>query len=71
MAVNPSGDTALMANDVELDAFDADDGTLRWRFTDGGAAVGERTVVSRRRMALTDDLAVVVSGRSVYALPLR
>ncbi|MFI0813993.1 PQQ-binding-like beta-propeller repeat protein [Streptomyces sp. NPDC021098] len=70
-AVNPSGDTVLMANDVELDAFDADDGTLRWRFTDGGAAVGKGTVVSRRRMALTDDLAVVVSGRSVYALPLR
>ncbi|MFF7653386.1 PQQ-binding-like beta-propeller repeat protein [Streptomyces sp. NPDC007983] len=70
-AVNPSGDTVLMANDVELDAFDADDGTLRWRFTDGGAAVGKGTVVARRRVALTDDLAVVVSGRSVYALPLR
>ncbi|EFL22831.1 putative LigA [Streptomyces himastatinicus ATCC 53653] len=68
--VSPSGHTVLMSNDVEVDAIDAEDGTLRWRFTDSGAA-GAKGIVARRRVALTDDLAVVISGKSVYALPLR
>ncbi|MFJ6598454.1 PQQ-binding-like beta-propeller repeat protein [Streptomyces violaceusniger] len=69
-AVDPSGRTVLTANDVEVDAFDAEDGALRWRFMDLGAAADKGSVVARRRVAVTDDLAVVVSGRSVYALPL-
>ncbi|MGA6160292.1 PQQ-binding-like beta-propeller repeat protein [Stenotrophomonas sp. NPDC087984] len=69
-AVDPSGRTVLMANDVEVDAFDAEDGALRWRFMDLGAAADKGAVVARRRVAVTDDLALVVSGRSVYALPL-
>ncbi|MEV6133474.1 PQQ-binding-like beta-propeller repeat protein [Streptomyces violaceusniger] len=69
-AVDPSGRTVLTANDVEVDAFDAEDGALRWRFTDLGAAADKGGVVARRRVAVTDDLAVVVSGNSVYALPL-
>ncbi|MEU1806222.1 PQQ-binding-like beta-propeller repeat protein [Streptomyces sp. NPDC019937] len=68
--VSPSGHTVLMSSDVEVDAIDAEDGTLRWRFTDSGATEATRTV-TRRRVALTDDLAVVVSGKSVYGLPLR
>ena len=68
--VSPSGHTVLMSNDVEVAAIDAEDGTLRWRFTDSGAA-GAKGIVARRRVALTDDLAVVISGKSVYALPLR
>ncbi|WP_413806852.1 PQQ-binding-like beta-propeller repeat protein [Streptomyces sp. OE57] len=69
-AVDPSGRTVLTANDVEVDAFDAEDGALRWRFMDLGAAADKGSVATRRRVAVTDDLAVVTSGRSVYALPL-
>ncbi|MEU8877809.1 PQQ-binding-like beta-propeller repeat protein [Streptomyces javensis] len=69
-AVDPSGRTVLTANDVEVDAFDAEDGALRWRFTDLGAAVVKGSVTARRRVAVTNGLAVVTSGRSVYALPL-
>ncbi|GAA1297399.1 outer membrane protein assembly factor BamB family protein [Streptomyces javensis] len=69
-AVDPSGRTVLTANDVEVDAFDAEDGALRWRFTDLGAAADKGSVTARRRVAVTNGLAVVTSGRSVYALPL-
>ncbi|GAA0900481.1 PQQ-binding-like beta-propeller repeat protein [Streptomyces asiaticus] len=69
-AVDPSGRTVLTANDVEVDAFDAEDGALRWRFTDLGTAADRGSVAARRRVAVTDGLAVVTSGRSVYALPL-
>ncbi|CDR06076.1 PQQ-binding-like beta-propeller repeat protein [Streptomyces iranensis] len=69
-AVDPSGRTVLTANDVEVDAFDAEDGALRWRFMDLGAAADKGSVAARRQVAVTDDLAVVTSGRSVYALPL-
>ncbi|GDY57105.1 hypothetical protein SVIO_077280 [Streptomyces violaceusniger] len=68
--VDPSGRTVLMVNDVEVDAFDAEDGALRWRFMDLGAAVGKGSVAARRRVAVTAGLAVVTSGRSVYAVPL-
>ncbi|PNG92517.1 hypothetical protein SMF913_27982 [Streptomyces malaysiensis] len=70
-AVDPSGHTVLTANDVEVDAFDAEDGALRWRFMDLGGAADKGPIMARRRVAVTDGLAVVVSGRSVYALPLR
>ncbi|WP_431774751.1 PQQ-binding-like beta-propeller repeat protein [Streptomyces cucumeris] len=63
--VSPSGRRVLMANDAEVDAFDAADGSLLWRFTDVSGG-GPR----RRRVALTDDTAVVVDGRGVYALPM-
>ncbi|MBL1120123.1 PQQ-binding-like beta-propeller repeat protein [Streptomyces sp. 110] len=69
-AVDPSGRTVLTANDVEVDAFDAEDGALRWRFMDLGAAADKGSVTARRRVAVTDGLAVVTSGRSVYAVPL-
>ncbi|EXU63819.1 serine/threonine protein kinase [Streptomyces sp. PRh5] len=69
-AVDPSGRTVLTANDGEVDAFDAEDGALRWRFTDLGTAADRGSVAARRRVAVTDGLAVVTSGRSVYALPL-
>ncbi|WAP58661.1 outer membrane protein assembly factor BamB family protein [Streptomyces sp. S465] len=68
--VSPAGRRVLMAGDAEVDAFDAEDGSLLWRFTDAGADPGPRSRSPRRKVALTDDRVVVVGSGSVYALPL-
>ncbi|MGY1438970.1 outer membrane protein assembly factor BamB family protein [Streptomyces reniochalinae] len=67
-AVTPDGRVLLSANDVEVDAFETRTGSLLWRFTDRPSASG--TVLRRRKVALNDEYALVVSGRGVYALPL-
>ncbi|MEU8823117.1 PQQ-binding-like beta-propeller repeat protein [Streptomyces sp. NPDC048636] len=63
--VSPSGRRVILTSDTEVDAFDATDGALLWRFLDVGEG-GPR----RRRVALTDDTVVVVDGRGIYALPM-
>lgn len=68
--VSPAGRRVLMAGDAEVDAFDAEDGSLLWRFTDAGADPGPRSPSSRRKVALTDSRVVVAGSGSVYALPL-
>ncbi|MFE2182739.1 PQQ-binding-like beta-propeller repeat protein [Streptomyces sp. NPDC059455] len=68
--VSPAGRRVLMAGDAEVDAFDAEDGSLLWRFTDAGADPGPRSQSSRRKVALTDSRVVVAGSGSVYALPL-
>ncbi|GAA0459566.1 PQQ-binding-like beta-propeller repeat protein [Streptomyces olivaceiscleroticus] len=66
VVVSPSGRTIVMAGIYEIDAFDTSDGALRWRFADLNGSAGAPL---RRRVALTDEMAVVLSGRTVYALP--
>ncbi|AGP54634.1 PQQ-binding-like beta-propeller repeat protein [Streptomyces rapamycinicus] len=68
--VSPAGRRVLMAGDAEVDAFDAEDGSLLWRFTDAGADPGPRSQSARRKVALTDNRVVVAGSGSVYALPL-
>ncbi|MFJ1993315.1 outer membrane protein assembly factor BamB family protein [Streptomyces asiaticus] len=68
--VSPAGRRVLMAGDAEVDAFDAEDGSLLWRFTDAGADPGPRSPSPRRKVALTDNRVVVAGSGSVYALPL-
>ncbi|WP_369207256.1 PQQ-binding-like beta-propeller repeat protein, partial [Streptomyces sp. PU-14G] len=67
-AVTPNGRVLVSANDAEVDAFETRHGSLLWRFTDLPSASG--TVLERRKVALNDEYVLVVSGRSVYALPL-
>ncbi|WKX72919.1 PQQ-binding-like beta-propeller repeat protein [Streptomyces sp. XD-27] len=67
--ISPGGRTLISANDVEVEAFDVEDGAPLWRFTDIGPGLDDGTV-GRRHVALTDDVAVVTSGTNVYALPL-
>ncbi|MFI8850860.1 PQQ-binding-like beta-propeller repeat protein [Streptomyces sp. NPDC053499] len=68
-AVTPFGKVLVSAGDVEVDAYETRNGTLLWRFTDlpGGKS---GSVLQRRRVVLSDQYALVVSGRSAYALPL-
>ncbi|MBP8534233.1 PQQ-binding-like beta-propeller repeat protein [Streptomyces sp. MK37H] len=68
--VSPAGRRVLMAGDAEVDAFDAEDGSLLWRFTDTGADPGPHSQSPRRKVALTDNRVVVAGSGSVYALPL-
>ncbi|MEU1941700.1 PQQ-binding-like beta-propeller repeat protein [Streptomyces sp. NPDC020125] len=68
--VSPAGRRVLVAGDAEVDAFDAEDGSLLWRFTDAGAAPSPRAQSPRHKVALTDDRVVVAGSGSVYALPL-
>ncbi|WP_262705669.1 MULTISPECIES: PQQ-binding-like beta-propeller repeat protein [Streptomyces] len=68
--VSPAGRRVLMAGDAEVDAFDAEDGSLLWRFTDAGADPGPRSESARRKVALTDNRVVIAGSGSVYALPL-
>ncbi|MER8161630.1 PQQ-binding-like beta-propeller repeat protein [Streptomyces sp. NPDC094472] len=68
--VSPAGRRVLVAGDAEVDAFDAEDGSLLWRFTDAGADPSPRAQSPRRKVALTDDRVVVAGSGSVYALPL-
>ncbi|WP_063787241.1 PQQ-binding-like beta-propeller repeat protein [Streptomyces sp. NBRC 110028] len=68
MLVSPAGHRALMAGDAEVDAFDAEDGALLWRFTDAGGTADKGS--ARRKVAVTDDRVVVIGHQSVYALPL-
>ncbi|MFI9027299.1 PQQ-binding-like beta-propeller repeat protein [Streptomyces sp. NPDC053560] len=69
VVVSPSGDTLVVADDYEVDAVDARDGTLRWRFADLRDSDGVPGGPARRRAAVTDDTVVVLSGRAVYGLP--
>ncbi|MER7398468.1 PQQ-binding-like beta-propeller repeat protein [Streptomyces sp. NPDC000151] len=69
VVVSPSGHTVVMAGNYEVDAFDPLDGALRWRFADLNGSGKQAGVPLRRRVALTDEMAVVLSGRTVYALP--
>ncbi|MFG3253611.1 PQQ-binding-like beta-propeller repeat protein [Streptomyces sp. NPDC048172] len=64
----PDGRVLLSANPVEVEAFDAEVGTLLWRFTD--LRPGARRSVHRRTVALTSELALVLSGNDAYTLPL-
>ena len=66
--VSPAGHRVLTAGDTEVDAFDAEDGALLWRFADADGAAGEGA--ARRKVAATDDRVVVIGHKSVYALPL-
>lgn len=67
-SVTPSGHRLTTVNDAEVDAFDADNGSLLWRFLD---LPGKgRMTKGRRMVALTDHLAVVLSHGTAYALPL-
>ncbi|MGW3434117.1 outer membrane protein assembly factor BamB family protein [Streptomyces melanosporofaciens] len=68
--VSPAGRRVLVAGDAEVDAFDAEDGSLLWRFTDAGVDPSPRAQSPRRKVALTDDRVVVAGSGSVYALPL-
>ncbi|MEU8726599.1 PQQ-binding-like beta-propeller repeat protein [Streptomyces antimycoticus] len=68
--VSPAGHRVLVAGDAEVDAFDAEDGSLLWRFTDAGADPSPRAQSPRRKVALTDGRVVVAGSGSVYALPL-
>ncbi|MEU9970684.1 outer membrane protein assembly factor BamB family protein [Streptomyces malaysiensis] len=68
--VSPAGRRVLMVSDAEVDAFDAEDGSLLWRFTDAGADPDPPPRSPRRKVALTDDRVVVAGSGSVYALPL-
>ncbi|MGR3935581.1 outer membrane protein assembly factor BamB family protein [Streptomyces sp. BRA346] len=68
--VSPAGHRVLTAGDVEVDAFDAEDGALLWRFADTGGDAGKGTESARRKVAVTDDRVVVIGRKSVYALPL-
>ncbi|MEU2721407.1 PQQ-binding-like beta-propeller repeat protein [Streptomyces smyrnaeus] len=70
-AVTPDGKVLVSAGNVEVDAYETRNGTLLWRFTDlPGGKSGDGTVLQRRRAVLSDKYALVVSGRSAYALPL-
>lgn len=66
--VSPSGRRLLTANDVEVEAFDADSGDLLWRFTDLPEEAGKTS--GRRQVSLTDEIAVVAYQGNVYGLPL-
>ncbi|MFD7502053.1 PQQ-binding-like beta-propeller repeat protein [Streptomyces sp. NPDC059850] len=68
--VSPAGHRVLTAGDLEVDAFDAEDGALLWRFADTGGDAGKGTESARRKVAVTDDRVVVIGRKSVYALPL-
>ncbi|WP_181765411.1 PQQ-binding-like beta-propeller repeat protein [Streptomyces albidus (ex Kaewkla and Franco 2022)] len=66
--INSSGQLVLSLDEAEVIARDARNGSVLWRFLDTPRRTGGPT--GWRRAAATDDLAVVVSRNSVYALPL-
>ncbi|MEU2604018.1 PQQ-binding-like beta-propeller repeat protein [Streptomyces albus] len=68
VSLTPDGEVLLCAGDFEVDAFNAADGALLWRFTDLPPL--SRKVAGRRRVAAGDRHVLVVSGRGVHALPL-
>jgi len=66
--VTPEGHRILIAGSLGVNAFDTEDGALLWRFTDVSPA--RETQSTRRKVTATDDHAVVIGHKSVYALPL-
>ncbi|QLH24484.1 PQQ-binding-like beta-propeller repeat protein [Streptomyces sp. Rer75] len=66
--VTPEGHRILMAGSLGVNAFDTEDGALLWRFTDVSPAREPES--TRRKVTATDDHAVVIGHKSVYALPL-
>jgi len=68
MSSSPSGHRLVVADDAGAIAFDAANGTVLWRFLDLPDKAGETRGL--RRVTLTDHLAVVISRRTAFALPL-
>ncbi|MFF7653381.1 PQQ-binding-like beta-propeller repeat protein [Streptomyces sp. NPDC007983] len=66
--ISHAGRTVLQMNASEIDALNAADGSLRWRFTPVGSGQGAGAFSGYVDTA--PGLALVVNGSSLYALPV-
>ncbi|MBL1102345.1 outer membrane protein assembly factor BamB family protein [Streptomyces coffeae] len=63
-----AGRTVFQQNDAEVAAFDAADGSPRWRFAPAGT--GQRAGGFSGYLTSAPGMAVVVNGATLYALPV-
>ncbi|MFK4265693.1 outer membrane protein assembly factor BamB family protein [Streptomyces milbemycinicus] len=68
--VTPSGKTVLAVNSTETTAFRAADGAILWRFSDVSGASGGLGSGPGKLLAFGGGVAIVLSHKSVYALPV-
>ncbi|MGY0056302.1 outer membrane protein assembly factor BamB family protein [Streptomyces sp. LZ34] len=68
--VTPSGRTVLAVSPAEVVAFRATDGAILWRFSDVSGASGGLGAGPGKMVAFGGGVAIVLSHKSVYALPL-
>ncbi|MFD8383031.1 PQQ-binding-like beta-propeller repeat protein [Streptomyces sp. NPDC059679] len=68
--VTPSGKTVLAVNSTETTAFRAADGAFLWRFSDVSGASGGLGSGPGKLLAFGGGVAIVLSHKSAYALPV-
>ncbi|MES4905825.1 MULTISPECIES: PQQ-binding-like beta-propeller repeat protein [unclassified Streptomyces] len=69
-SVTPSGRTVLAVNSTEIVAFRATDGAILWRFSDVSGAPGGIGLGPAKLLAFGGGVAIALSHKSVYALPV-
>ncbi|MFF7653385.1 PQQ-binding-like beta-propeller repeat protein [Streptomyces sp. NPDC007983] len=67
-AVSHSGDTVFQVTDSEIEALDAADGSLRWRFAPTGK--GQTAAVPGLVVGSTPGRVFILNGQNLYALPV-
>jgi outer membrane protein assembly factor BamB len=67
-AVSHSGDTVFQVTDSEIEALDAADGSLRWRFAPAGK--GQTAAVPGVVVGSTPGRVFIMNGQNLYALPV-